>query len=307
MCTVSGMADRGNEAAMNIGIIGFGEVGQLISRQFVARGHAVKVWDRLFAEPFSSVLSLARRFEGLELTTSTADLVSRSDLVFSAVTAGNAIALARECADALSANQMYIDLNSVSPGAKVTMADLVQSAGGRFVEAAILSPIHPKGVASPILVAGPYAAQFAELGPQLGFEALTVASDMYGKAAATKMCRSVVIKGLEGLIAESMMAARSFGVEAPVLASLKNLLPRDDWPEYANYMIQRTLLHGTRRSEEMQEVATTLSEVGVSPTMVEACVTRQAWMAARIEVDAEATLEETLDSLLHQMNRTTEE
>lgn len=292
---------------MNIGIVGFGEVGQLISRQFVARGLAVKVWDRLFTDASSSVLSLARTLEGLEVATSAKDLVSSSDLIFSAVTAGNAVALARECADALSNQQIFVDLNSVSPGTKVTMAALIQNVEGRFVEAAILSPIHPKGISSPILIAGPYATDFADLGPKLGFEALTVASDMYGKASATKMCRSVVIKGLEALIAESMMAARSFGVEDPVLASFKNLLPRDDWPEYANYMIQRTLLHGTRRSEEMQEVAKALSEVGVNPIMVEACVTRQAWMAGRIEVESEATLEETLDALLHQMNRTTEE
>ncbi len=101
--------------------------------------------------------------------------------------------------------------------------------------------------------------------------------DRVGQAMATVMCRSVVIKGHESLITESMLAAHHYGVEQAVLGSLANLLPRDDWPEYAQYMMSRTLMHGGRRSEEMEEAARTVADAGIPAEMSRACASSQAW------------------------------
>jgi 3-hydroxyisobutyrate dehydrogenase-like beta-hydroxyacid dehydrogenase len=111
------------------------------------------------------------------------------------------------------------------------------------------------------------------------------------------MCRSVMIKGLEALLAESLLAARHYGVEESVLASLQNLLPADDWPALARYMISRSLQHGTRRAEEMEEVARTVQEAGLAPWMSSACVERQRWAAGHRAALGEAELNGLLDAV----------
>jgi hypothetical protein len=84
---------------------------------------------------------------------------------------------------------------------------------------------------------------------------------------------------MEALLTEAMLTARHFGVEEQVIASLQNLLPRPDWPQHAGYMIARSIAHGTRRAEEMREVALTVREAGIEPLMSTACADRQAWAA----------------------------
>jgi 3-hydroxyisobutyrate dehydrogenase-like beta-hydroxyacid dehydrogenase len=93
------------------------------------------------------------------------------------------------------------------------VSQIVEAAGGRYIESAIMSPINPKRAASPMLLGGPHAAEFLSVARQLGFTAATVFSDQIGGASAAKMCRSVIIKGMEALLGESLLAARRYGVE----------------------------------------------------------------------------------------------
>jgi 3-hydroxyisobutyrate dehydrogenase-like beta-hydroxyacid dehydrogenase len=161
-----------------------------------------------------------------------------------------------------------------------------------------MSPIAPRHSASPMLIGGPHARAFAPLARELGFTGAEVYSDEIGRASAAKMCRSVMIKGLEALLTESLVAARHYGVEDTVLASLANLLPAAHWDELAHYMIGRSLQHGRRRAEEMREVARTVDEAGVEPWMSRACAERQDWAAARASGLTESDLKRMLDAIL---------
>ena len=111
----------------------------------------------------------------------------------------------------------------------------------------------------------------------LGFSGMTVFSDRLGKAAAAKLCRSVMVKGIEALLAEALLAARHYDVEDTVLASLDDLFPGPEWARLSRYMISRSVEHGERRSEEMREAARTVQEAGVEPLMSAACAERQIW------------------------------
>ena len=113
----------------------------------------------------------------------------------------------------------------------------------------------------------------------LGFTGARAYSEIVGQAAATKLCRSVMIKGVEALLTESLLAARHYGVEQVVLESLSDLLPLLDWNKTAQYMISRSLEHGARRAEEMREASRTVAEAGVSPLMSDAIARRQDWAA----------------------------
>jgi 3-hydroxyisobutyrate dehydrogenase-like beta-hydroxyacid dehydrogenase len=261
-------------AISSVALIGLGEVGQILATDLAKAGiNDIAAYDILFSDcgsgPARAVVP-ARKFR------EPGGAIAGRDLVISAVTAASDLAAAETAAPHLKPGAFFLDVNSVSPGQKLAAAAIINGAGGRYVEAAVMAPLGPKRIASPVLLGGPHAAAFLAAAAGLGFSA-TVASADYGRASATKMCRSVVIKGVEALLTESLLAARHYGVEVPVLASLSDLLPVGDWNRLAAYMIGRSLETGKRRAEEMREVAQTLADAGVAPLMTQACVERQDW------------------------------
>lgn len=261
---------------MRIALIGLGEVGKTLAEDLA--GHALSAWDVKFADPASAASRNAAAL-GIAPAASAVEAVTGAELVISAVTAANDLVAAEAVAPGIGRGAFFVDLNSASPGQKQASAAAIDGAGGRYVEAAVMSPIHPKRIAAPMLLGGPHAAAFAEMAGPLGFAGIEVYADEVGKASATKMCRSVVIKGAEALLTESMLAARAYGVEEQVLASLSNLLPAENWPKLAAYMISRALEHGERRAEEMREAARTVAETGIEPLMATATAARQDFSA----------------------------
>lgn len=279
-------------------LLGFGEVGQTLAADFRAAGAAaITVYDVLFSDPTSAPLRAAVA-TGVRAGKGAKEAVADSDLVVCAVTAAQDVAAAKSVAGALKSSAYFLDVNSVSPGVKQQAASIIQTGGARYVEAAIMSPISPKRVASPMLLGGPHAAEFLPLAQRLGFAGAQVFSNQVGKASAAKMCRSVMIKGMEALLTESLLAARHYGVESTVLDSLRNLFPGENWSVLARYMISRSLIHGRRRAEEMREVAQTVSEAGLEPHMSAASAQRQDWAATFREATEIAELEPMLDAVL---------
>ena len=189
------------------------------------------------------------------------------------------MAAARSACAGLRQGTFFLDFNSASPGAKIQAADAVSAAGGRYVEGAVMTSIPPYRIRVPLLLGGPDALDLEGPLTALGFVA-RVASERLGVASATKMCRSVMIKGLEAMVIESFTAARHYGVEDAVLASLKETFPGIDWERQAAYFFQRVIEHGRRRAEEMGEAAETMREAGLEPWSAQGTAERQAWMAA---------------------------
>ena len=279
-----------------IGLLGFGEVGQTLAADLRAHVNSITAWDLKFADSASAPRIAAGRL-GVSAAVDARGAVVEADLVICAVTAAQIGEAAMSVAAHLNRDAYYFDLNSTSPAAKQAAAAWIDAAGGRFVEAAIMSPIAPHRVASPMLLGGAHAAGFLPLATQLGFTGARLFSDKLGAASAAKMCRSVVVKGLEALMLESLMTARKFGVEQAVLESLQSTSPADTWRTQGRYMISRALIHGRRRAEEMREVARTVAEAGLVPRMSGACAEWQEW-AAEHSAAANEDLEQMLDTLL---------
>jgi 3-hydroxyisobutyrate dehydrogenase-like beta-hydroxyacid dehydrogenase len=283
---------------MRIALIGLGEVGRALAGDLAA--HDLTAWDVKFADPASIPTRNAAAL-GIAAASSGVDAVAGAELVISAVTAANDLVAAEAVAPGIAPGAFFLDLNSASPGQKQASAAVIDGAGGRYVEAAVMSPIHPKRTASPMLLGGPHAAAFAERAGPLGFAGIEVFAEEVGKASATKMCRSVVIKGVEALLTESMLAARAYGVEDRVLATLSNLLPSDDWEKLAAYMISRALEHGERRAEEMREAARTVAETGIEPLMATATAARQDFSARFPQALAGKTVAGMVDAIRSSM------
>jgi 3-hydroxyisobutyrate dehydrogenase-like beta-hydroxyacid dehydrogenase len=268
-----------NPRQWNIGLVGYGEVGRILAEDLRKQQVKVVAYDiKLRSDQAGLPLRDHANSHGVALTTSHADLAAQSDFIVSAVTASQAVPVAEACAGAVKPGAWFLDFNSASPGAKRRAAALIDGGGGRYVEGAAMTSIPPYRIRVPLLLGGSGAGELAPLLVELGFDA-KMASDKLGIASAVKMCRSVMIKGLEAMVIESFTTARAYGVEDAVLASLKETFPGIDWEKQGAYFFQRVIEHGRRRSEEVREVAETVREIGLTPWSAQGTAERQAWIA----------------------------
>jgi 3-hydroxyisobutyrate dehydrogenase-like beta-hydroxyacid dehydrogenase len=273
--------ERLNMNLETIGLVGYGEVGKIFSEGLHGKPgvRTVSSWDLKFADAGSRAAELAHAARaGVTASPSMQALCQASSLVISAVTASNTLAVAQEAAGHLLPGALFLDLNSASPGTKQQCAKLIEAAGGHYVEAGVMTSVPPYGIRVPMLLGGSRAVDLAGVLSAWGMNAKAV-SETIGVASATKMCRSVMIKGLEALVIESFTTARRHGVEDAMLATLQETFPGIDWPRQGAYFFSRVALHGQRRAEEMQEAANTVSEAGFEPFMAQGITGKHAWMA----------------------------
>jgi len=262
-----------------VSFIGFGEAGQAIASGLRETGiERIAAWDILFPVADGARLKAAGESMGVRLAASAADAVRDTDMIISAVTAASSLDAARSVEPHLTGAPYYLDINSVSPGRKQATAALL---GGkaRYVDVAVVAPIHPLRHETPLLISGPHAEAVSPLLIEMEM-ALRVVGNKTGQAAAIKMIRSVMVKGIEALTLECFLAAERAGVLDDVTASLKNNYPGLDWPKMSEYNLERMASHGERRAAEMEESAATLRELNLDPLMVESTVKRQREMGA---------------------------
>ena len=258
----------------SIGLVGYGEVGKIFGAGLkpLAGVAAVGAWDLKFAQVATRAVETGHaRAAGIAVQSSMQALCAACDLVISAVTASNTLAVAQEAAPFLRAGTVFLDLNSASPGTKQRAAAVIDAAGGRYVEAGVMTSVPPYGIKVPMLLGGASAPELAAQLGQWGMDATPV-SERIGVASAIKMCRSVMIKGLEALVIESYATARAYGVEEHVLPTLAETFPSIDWQRQGGYFFSRVVQHGTRRAEEMREA-------GFAPLMAAATADKQQWVA----------------------------
>ena len=263
-----------NAVSPRICFIGFGEAGQAMAEGLREQGVArISAWDILFPDAGGAKLKQVADRIGVRTAGSAADAVKDTDIIVSAVTAASSSEAAQSVAPHLSGQPYFLDINSVSPGRKQETEKLLGSSA-RYVDVAVVSAIRPARHRSPMLIAGVHAAKIEPTLGALGMK-ISVVGPQTGAAAAIKMVRSVMIKGIEALTLECFLAASRAGVIEEVAASLKNNYPTLDWGKLVDYNLERMASHGIRRAAEMEEVADTLRELGVEPLMTNATVRRQ--------------------------------
>jgi 3-hydroxyisobutyrate dehydrogenase-like beta-hydroxyacid dehydrogenase len=257
--------------------IGFGEAGQAFASGLREAGvTTISAWDILFPEPAGERLRRAADTIGVRIGNSNADAVRGADIVISAVTATSSLEAARQSRPNLKPEQFFLDVNSVSPGRKQD-TDRELAGTARYVDVAVMAPVHPNRHQTPVLLGGPFAQAIEPVLRGLDMKP-TVAGPAIGNAAAIKMVRSVMVKGMEALTLECFLAASRAGVVDQITASLAKSFPGLDWPKVVAYNLERMANHGIRRAAEMEEVADTLRELGVEPHMASATVKRQRQM-----------------------------
>jgi 3-hydroxyisobutyrate dehydrogenase-like beta-hydroxyacid dehydrogenase len=286
-----------------IGFIGFGEAGS-----HIASGLRTAGVTQISAYDISDAALIRQRAgdSQTKLVSSPAELAAAAEILISAVTASSALDAVNQTLPFLEQRHTYVDINSVSPGMKQEIDALVRAHRAAFVEAAVMAPVPPFGHRVPMLLGGDGAKRFADALSPFGMR-LEVISENVGAAVAVKMCRSIVVKGLEALLFECVMGANRYGAEDRVFASLQESFPGIDWKKLADYMVGRVVLHGERRASEMEEVAETLRAAGIDPIMAEATARRQAWGArlnlrSKFGPEGPSNYREVLESITYKTN-----
>ncbi|HDT6544811.1 TPA: NAD(P)-dependent oxidoreductase [Kluyvera ascorbata] len=262
-----------------ITFIGYGEAGGILA-DALAKKNPVTVWDCKFNGPERDAMIMKARQGGVRAAISLADALTGAELIFSTVTAGSALDVASQAALLMTDKQYFLDLNSVAPQTKRQAAERFKS--GTYVDVAVMAPVPPAALRTPLLIGGPQAQAITELLTVLGCHARYGGNDI-GSVSAIKMCRSVMIKGLEALTAECLFAAHQYGVEEAVLASLHASFPSLGWNDaFPGYLISRVAEHGIRRSEEMEEVVKTLRDAAGESVMSQATAIAQRHLPERM-------------------------
>ncbi len=273
-------------------LIGFGEAGSTFAR---AGGweECAQAYDIKADDPAGRAAMLAAYDDaGVTDAGDLAGALSGVTLAFSLVTADQALAVAQAAAAHLKPGTIYCDMNSVAPQTKQAAAQVIEAAGGHYVDVAVMAPVSPGRMAVPLLLSGARAAEALAQLTALGFTNARVAGDAVGRASTIKMLRSVMYKGVEALTAECLIACEKAGVTEEVLGSFGN-----DWSTGADYRLDRMMVHGLRRSAEMAEVVKTLEALGVEPLMTRGTVTRQREIGALGVNPVPPTLNEKLERL----------
>jgi 3-hydroxyisobutyrate dehydrogenase-like beta-hydroxyacid dehydrogenase len=285
-----------------VGFIGFGEAGSTIARGLRAAGiDTLSAFDiKTHTADFGPAIHDRAGDSRTALLESPAAVVHSSDIIFSTVTSSSALDAAAGAARFLESRHLYADLNSVSPAMKIEIDRVVGRSGASFVEVAVMAPVLPYGHKVPMLINGPGAPAFAAAMMPFGLRLQLLDGAKVGSAAAVKMCRSIVVKGLEALLFECVMGASKFDADELVWASLEETFPGIAWKKLADYTSGRVVVHGERRAREMEEVAETLRAIGVDPIMAEATARRQDWSArldlrSRFGPEGPRTYQDVLD------------
>lgn len=260
---------------MNVTIIGFGEAGPVFGKQFQDNGATVTAWDIRQLDPGTAEQQIAKtQALGIHAAASAHEAVQSANLIVSTVTASQAPVAAQQAADALNTGCHWLDLNSVSPATKLEVHNTIDGNGVLFTEGVAMDTVPSKGAQVPLLLCGPNSYALSSTLNEIGFNTRSISKEL-GAASTTKLLRSILIKGMEALFAESMEAAGKVNIQDEVLASMQATYPGLNWQEVAGYQLYRATLHANRRASEMREAQKLVQELGVESLMTAAIVERQ--------------------------------
>ena len=251
----------------SIAVLGAGEAGRLFSADLIRAGAAVTIYD-----PAYSGNELRQAIPGVTPAAGESQAVAGADVVFSVNTAAEAMVAMTNALQSLVSDLpgLWVDFNTAAPQLKRELNDYSAARGVDFIDAAIMSPVEGKGLASPIYLSGAKAHDLAAVMASLGGNATAVEGPV-GSAAAKKLLRSIFFKGVAGVVLEALEAAEAAGdLEwfSEHLAQQFHDFDRD----IVTRLVSGTHRHAARREQEMIAATEFARDLGVEPRITHAIV-----------------------------------
>lgn len=290
---------------LQVAFLGYGEAARAFVQGWSATGVPdVSAYD-IKTEAAGSVGDGKRadyRADGIRGCEGLREATATVDVVLSMVTADQSHAAAEAAARSGIENCLFLDCNSSAPQTKEASRDVIEAAGGKFVDVAVMSPVHPALHRTRVLASGPHAKEAERIMKQLDMNASVVEGPV-GRASAIKLVRSIAVKGIEALFAEMLAAGRKLGVTDEVLASLDATYPGFGWELRGAHALDRMMIHGERRAAEMEEAAKMVACLNLPAKMSEAAGRWQALVGA-MELDpGEPDADRRADLLIAALDR----
>lgn len=256
---------------MRIAVLGLGEAGSIYARGLAERGAEVVGFDPVVVDPPAGVT----RGAGI------AEAVTGADVVLSLVGARAAAAVLGDALPRMSSAAAFADLNTGAPDQKRLLAARASDAGIPFADVAVMAPVPRAGIATELLASGDGATRASDALGSYGVPIRVVGSQA-GDAAALKLIRSVFMKGLAGLVFESLDAAERIGATGEVRAQLAaELGPEGD--ALVQRLLDGTRQHAARREHEMHDTRDFLAGLGTPTRMTDGTI---AWLHALQDGDS---------------------
>ena len=262
---------------IKLSFIGFGEAAFNIAKGLKGEGlDGIMAFDKFWkGAPGSELIGKRAAEAQVKLFPSLQELVESSEMVVSAVSADMAVSLAKDSKPFLKAGKIYVDINATSPKTKQEIDEII-SPVALFVDCAVMGPVPTYKHKVPVSVSGKGAKLFFETMSPYGMN-ITFMDAPAGSASASKMFRSIFMKGFVTLLLEMLVAAQKYRVEDDVLLSVKETLTAGPLLEVVNGLLGRGVIHSERREHEMDEVIATLEALKVDGTMSKATKAKLRW------------------------------
>lgn len=239
---------------LKIAILGLGEAGSHFANDLVRLGVKIIGYDPN---------SLRKLDASIQLESSNAEAVKDADIIFSANLSSVSVEIAEELTGVLKPNQFFCEMNTSGPEKKKKIAEILKPSGVKIIDLAIMAPVPPKGIFTPLLASGEYAAEFLEKIKPLNLDLKIIENSQVGDAATRKLLRSIVYKGIAAVVCEAMEAGEVFGMEAYIRGQISSLIGGND--ELIDRFVEGSKTHAVRRMHEMEAVIEMLETKGIEP------------------------------------------
>jgi 3-hydroxyisobutyrate dehydrogenase-like beta-hydroxyacid dehydrogenase len=195
------------------------------------------------------------------------DVVSEAGIVLSVLPPGEALPLAERVARSLKrtrAHVTYVDCNAVSPGTAKRIDTVIRDAGSAFIDAGIIGgPPSGPDSGTRFFCSGPDTSAFEAL-REHGLDVRVVGPEV-GQASGLKMVYAASTKGTTALWTGLLATARALGLQDALMRELEG--------SRISAQVMRGIPSMPRRSRrwvaEMEEIAATFAEAGLTPQIFE--------------------------------------
>src|SRR5262249_25643962 len=259
-----------------LGLVGYGEIGSTLGKGLREAGlQQIFSYDKYaFNGPYADLIQSRAKAAGVTLVRSNKDLVDAAELIFS-VTPGSASLESPDAfAPVLRAEHTFLDFASATPKVKFGVAERLAKTGASLGDGSIMGT--PKnGYSMHMLSSGPAGQRVVDLLVPWGMS-IEYVGEKLGTASGIKILRSVLIKGIEALTDEMLLAARYYGLDEAVLASASKTLTRP-FMDTVESLTPSGVIHAKRRTEEIDMATQAVEDAGIEPLMARATAARLRW------------------------------
>jgi len=252
--------------SIKIGFIGFGEAASIFSKEMSNKGAEIRVYDILITQKNGLEIIRSRILNNNIQINFLKEVIIKSDYILSTVPSQFAKNVAKECAEHLKPNKIYVDLNSTSPFVKIEIGRIIESSKAYFVEGAILGAVGITGPKTHALTTGEKGKEVAEIFTNLGLN-FSYYSPEIGKASMFKMLRSIFSKGIEAMLLEFLIAGKKAGIEKDLWDDITDFMSKKPFDQIAANWIKTHVIAYERRYHEITQVIETMKELGIEPIM----------------------------------------